>query len=56
VLEGTPLEIQLTARFTEVQFNGFSERARPSMRMVADCTGSERERGTVRSLNDKFNN
>lgn len=54
VLEGAPLIIQLTAHFTDVQFNGFSEKAKRFMRMTADCSGSERERGTVRSLNEKF--
>lgn len=55
VVEGDYLELQLAARYTaEVTFNGFRQRAAPSMSMTADCGISERIQGTMESMRDKF--
>ena len=54
VLEGDYVELQLSARYREVQFNGFRQRASQSMTMTADCGKGERMQGTMDSVRDKF--
>lgn len=54
VLEGDYLELQLNARYREVQFNGLRQRASQRMTMTADCSMSERMQGTVDSMRNKF--
>jgi len=54
VLEGDYLELQLSARYREVQFNGFRQRASRSMTMTADCGKGERMQGTMDSVREKF--
>lgn len=54
VLEGDYVELQLSARYREVQFNGLRQRASKSMTLTADCSMSERMQGTVDSMRDKF--
>ena len=54
VLEGDYLELQLTARYGEVQFNGIRQRASKSMTLTADCSMSERMQGTMDSMRNKF--
>lgn len=54
VLEGDYLELQLSARYREVQFNGFRQRASQNMTMTADCGKGERMQGTMDSMRDKF--
>lgn len=54
VLEGDYLELQLSARYSEVQFNGFRQRASQKMTMTADCGKGERMQGTMDSMRDKF--
>lgn len=54
VLEGDYLELQLNARYREVQFNGIRQRASQRMTLTADCSKSERMQGTVDSMRNKF--
>ncbi|MFD1510456.1 hypothetical protein [Lacimonas salitolerans] len=54
VLEGDYVELQLSARYREVQFNGLRQRASKSMTLTADCGKGERMQGTVDSMRDKF--
>ncbi|MCR9148481.1 MAG: hypothetical protein NXH74_14995 [Rhodobacteraceae bacterium] len=54
VLEGDYVELQLSARYREVQFNGFRQRASQNMTMTADCGKGERMQGTMDSMRDKF--
>lgn len=56
VLEGDYLELQLNARYREVQFNGFRQRATRNMTMTADCGTGERMQGTMDSMRDRFGN
>ena len=54
VLEGDYVELQLTARYGEVQFNGIRQRASKSMTLTADCSKGERMQGTMDSMRNKF--
>ena len=54
VLEGDYLELQLNARYRDVQFNGIRQRASRSMTMTADCDKGERMQGTMDSMRGKF--
>ena len=54
VLEGDYVELQLNARYGEVQFNGIRQRASKSMTLTADCSKSERMQGTMDSMRNKF--
>jgi hypothetical protein len=54
VLEGDYLELHLSARYREVQFNGFRQRASQDMTMTADCGKGARMQGTMDSMRKKF--